>query len=115
MIRINYDSSISKESIIANHTINGGVVCFDMKVGWDRTGYVHLLDYIGNYLVEDGENLIFDSEFEFYPISLSDGMITVDVVVRNVDYYLYGETDPCDAMHFEISGEDFSGIQEDCS
>lgn len=105
MIRINWSDSIKKEEIVGNHTTNGGVVIFSIEVPWDKTGYIHLLDYL-SYLVEDGEDFIFDSEFEFIPISLNGTNVIVDVLARNLDYYLYGETDPY-KPDAESIGDDF--------
>lgn len=105
MIRINWSDSIKKEEIVVNHTTNAGVVLFSIEVPWDKTGYIHLLDYL-SYLVEDGEDFIFDSEFEFIPISLNGTTVIVDVLVRNLDYYLYGETDPY-KPDAESIGDDF--------
>lgn len=108
MIRINYTDKITKEDIIQNHTTNGGVVCFSVRVDWTKTGYVHLLDYMGSFLVEDGQDFIFDTEFEFYPMGIDKdtGVIEIDVVAKKLDYYIYGETEPY-TPDAESIGDDF--------
>lgn len=105
MIRINWNDKVVKKEIVANHTVNAGVVVFSIEVPWDKTGYVHLLDYL-SYLVEDGEDFIFNTDFEFIPIRLDGVNVVVDVVARNLDYYLYGETDPY-KPDAESVGDDF--------